>query len=119
MAKKNIITEAELKQAKVLRDNATTVADFRKALVVILEADLHINADKIAQVLGTSRRTVFRDRLKIRDKDGSKKNCWGGRRRCSMTFKEEQEFFSQWEEKSSRRGNSFCSSYSHCPNKKA
>lgn len=104
MAKKNIITEAELKQAKVLRDNATTVADFRKALVVILEADLHINADKIAQVLGTSRRTVFRDRIKIRYQDDPKKNSWGGRRRCSMTFEEEQEFLSQWEEKAAAGG---------------
>lgn len=78
MARKNIISEVELKQAKVLRDKATTVTDFRKALVVIFGADLGIEADKIAKILETSRRTVFRDRIKIRNQDDSKKNSWGG-----------------------------------------
>lgn len=104
MARKNNISEVELTQAKGLRDNAATVADFRKALVVILGAELSIDADKIAKILGTSRRTVFRDRIKIRDQEGSKKNSWGGRRRCSMTFEEEQEFLSQWEEKAATGG---------------
>lgn len=104
MARKNIISEVELKQAKALRDKATTVTDFRKALVVILGAELSIEADKIAKILGTSRRTVFRDRIKIRNQDDSKKNSWGGRRRCSMTFEEEQEFLSQWEEKAATGG---------------
>jgi transposase len=104
MARKNVISEVELKQAKVLRDNATTVTDFRKALVVILGAELSIDADKISKILGTSRRTVFRDRIKIRNQDLPKKNSWGGRRRCSMTFEEEKEFLSQWEEKAATGG---------------
>ena len=86
MARKNIISEVELRQAKVLRDSATPAADFRKALVVILGAEFSIDADKIAKILGTSRRTVFRDRTKIRNQDNSKQNSWGGRRHCSMTF---------------------------------
>ena len=104
MARKNVISEVELKQAKALRDNATTVTDFRKALVVILGAELSIDADKISKILGTSRRTVFRDRIKIRNQDHPKKNSWGGRRRCSMTFEEEKEFLSQWEEKAATGG---------------
>lgn len=104
MARKNNISEAELKQAKDLRDNATTVGDFRKALVVILGAELSIDADKIAKILGTSRRTVFRDRIQIRDQERPKKNSWGGRRRCSMTFEEEQKFLSQWEQKAAAGG---------------
>jgi len=104
MARKNNISEVELKQAKVLRDNAATVGDFRKALVVILGAELSIDADKIAKILGTSRRTVFRDRIQIRDQERPKKNSWGGRRRCSMTFEEEQKFLSQWEEKAAAGG---------------
>ncbi len=104
MARKNNISEVELKQAKVLRDNAATVGDFRKALVIILGAELSIDADKIAKILGTSRRTVFRDRIQIRDQERPKKNSWGGRRRCSMTFEEEQKFLSQWEEKAAAGG---------------
>jgi len=104
MARKNNISEVELKQAKVLRDNAATVGDFRKALFVILGAELSIDADKIAKILGTSRRTVFRDRIQIRDQERPKKNSWGGRRRCSMTFEEEQKFLSQWEEKAAAGG---------------
>ncbi|MEW6291397.1 MAG: hypothetical protein AB1545_16285, partial [Thermodesulfobacteriota bacterium] len=81
MARPITISEAEVQRAKDLRDKASTVADFRKALAVILSAVLCIDADKIAEILGTSRRTVFRDREEIRDQDVTKKKSWGGRRR--------------------------------------
>jgi transposase len=104
MARPITISEAEVQRAKDLRDKATTVADFRKALAVILSAMLCIDADKIAEILGTSRRTVFRDREEIRDQDVTKKKSWGGRRRCSMTLEEEREFLAPWVEKAASGG---------------
>lgn len=104
MARTITISEAEFQRAKDLRDKATTVADFRKALVVILSSELSISVDEIAEILGTSRRTVFRNRNKIRNQDVTKKKSWGGRRRCSMTFEEECQFLSQWEEKAAAGG---------------
>ena len=104
MARTITISEAEFQRAKDLRDKATTVADFRKALAVILSSELSISADKIAEILGTSRRTVFRNRNEIRNQDVTKKKSWGGRRRCSMTFEEERQFLSRWEEKAAAGG---------------
>lgn len=104
MARTITISEAEFQRAKDLRDKATTVADFRKALAVILSSELSISADKTAEILGTSRRTVFRSRNEIRNQDVTKKKSWGGRRRCLMTFEEERQFLSQWEEKAAAGG---------------
>jgi transposase len=104
MARTITISEVEVKRARELRDKATTLADFRKALAVILSSELSIGADKIAKILGTSRRTVFRNRDDIRNQDVTKKKSWGGRRRCSMTFEQESEFLSQWEEKAASGG---------------
>ena len=104
MARTITIIEAEFQRARDLRDKATTVADFRKALAVILSSELSISGDKIAEILGTSRRTVFRNRNEIRNQHVTKKKSWGCRRRCSMTFEEERQFLSQWEEKATAGG---------------
>lgn len=104
MARTITISEGEVQRAKDLRDKAITVSDFRKALAVILSAELTIGADKIAEILGTSRRTIFRKRDEIRNQDVTKKKSWGGRRRCSMTFEEEREFLSPWEAKAASGG---------------
>ena len=71
---------------------------FSKALSVILAAEYGFDADQTADVLGTSRRTVFRDRSSIRNQDDTSKKTWGGRR-LLMTIEEEREFLSQWQEK--------------------
>jgi hypothetical protein len=104
MARTITISGVEIQRARDLRDKATTVADFRKALAIILSSELSISADKTAEILGTSRRTVFRNRNEIRNQDDIKKKSWGGRRRCSMTFEEERQFLSQWEEKAAGGG---------------
>ena len=104
MARPVHISEVEVQRAKQLRDQAKTVTDFRKALSVILVAELGLNADQTADLLGTSRRTIFRNRGDIRNQDDTRKKSWGGRRRCSMTIEEEQEFLAQWEAKATAGG---------------
>ena len=97
MAREVSISEKEIQRAKQLRDQATTMAEYRRALSVILVAELGLTADHVAYILGISRRTVFRDRGNIRNQGDTAKNSWGGRRHCSMTVGEEREFLSQWE----------------------
>ena len=104
MARKTQISEEEISRAKQLRDAAKSIADFRKALSVILAAELDLDADRTADILGTSRRTVFRHRDDIRNQDGIPRRSWGGRRHCCMSLEEEREFLSQWEAKASEGG---------------
>lgn len=104
MARKVCISPEEVQRAKQLRDQAATVADYRKALSVILVAEYGLDADRAAEVLGTSRRTVFRNRSNICNQDDTQKKTWGGRRNSSMTIEEEQEFLSQWKEKAAAGG---------------
>jgi predicted DNA-binding transcriptional regulator YafY len=80
MARQTHIGIEEIQRAKQLRDQATTIAEYRKALSVILAADHGLDADRTAELLGTSRRTVFRDRVRIRSQGDPPKNLWGGRR---------------------------------------
>lgn len=104
MARKVCISPEEVQRAKQLRDQASTVADYRKALSVILVAEYGLDADRAAEVLGTSRRTVFRNRSNICNQDDTKEKTWGGRRNSSMTIEEEREFLSQWKEKAAAGG---------------
>ncbi len=98
MARQNQISMEDLQRAKQLRDQATTAVEYRKALSVILTAELSMDAEQIAELLGTSRRTVFRDRVSIRSQGDTTKNCWGGRRHCAMSIAEEDQFLAQWED---------------------
>ena len=104
MARKSQIREEEIARAKQLRDTAKSIAQFRKALSVILAAELDLDADRTADILGTSRRTVFRHRDNIRNQDDTPPRPWGGRRRCCMSIDEEREFLSPWEAKASEGG---------------
>lgn len=104
MARKTCINLDEVQKAKQLRDQATTVSEYRKALSVILVAEYGFDADRAADTLGISRRTVFRDRSNIRNQDDTSKKTWGGRRNSSMTIEEEREFLSQWQEQATKGG---------------
>jgi len=104
MARKTCIHPDEVQRAKLLRDQATTVSEYRKALSVILVAEYGFDADRVADTLGISRRTVFRDRSNIRNQDDTPKKTWGGRRNSSMTIEEEREFLSQWQEQATKGG---------------
>jgi len=97
MARIAHIPEEEVQRATKTRDEATSVAAYRKAISVILRAKLGLDADTLAEILGTSRSTVFRDREKIRNQNEASTKSWGGRRHFTMTFEEEQEFLSKWE----------------------
>jgi len=98
MARRSIISPEEVQKAKQLRDQAASVSDYRKALSVILVAEYGLDAERAADLLGTSRRTVFRDRANISSQDGTPKKSWGGRRHFSLTIEEEREFLTQWQE---------------------
>jgi transposase len=96
MARKVCINDVEVAQARLLRDQAQSASELRKALSVLLIAELGLDSDKAAEVLGTSKRTVFRNRRNICSQDSTSQKTWGGRRNCSMTVEEEREFLSQW-----------------------
>ena len=97
MARQVHISDDAIQQAKQLREQATTIKEYRRALSVLLVAQLGLDADKTAEVLGASRRTVFRDRSNICSQDASNKKSWGGRRHCAMTIEQEREFLAEWE----------------------
>jgi hypothetical protein len=59
MARAVYIRPVELQDAKQLRDQATTVAEYREALSAILIAEHGFDADRTADAPGASRRTVF------------------------------------------------------------
>lgn len=104
MARAVHISEEEIHQARKLREDATTAAELRKALSVLLIAELNLDAERAAEILGISRRTIFRNRDKISNQDDAGKQSWGGRRRFSLSLEEEREFLSKWEEKAARGG---------------
>lgn len=104
MARQVCIGDGEVQRARHLRDQAASIAEYRKALSVILVADLGLDANRTADVLGISRRTVFRNRRYICNQDDTKKNSWGGRRHSSMTMEEEKVFLAQWEVKAKSGG---------------
>jgi len=104
MARQTCISEEEVQRAMQLRDQATTVAEYRKALSVILRNIVGLDADQTAEVLGASRRTVFRDRSRICNQDDAPKRQWGGRRHCSMSVEQEDEFLREWEDKAAAGG---------------
>ena len=97
MARTARITEGELQKALKLRDEAATVAEFRKAMSVILSAKLGLDAANAAKLLGTSRSTLFRNRSKIRNQDDTPEKSWGGRRRYLLSLEEERDFLASFE----------------------
>jgi len=71
MARTVHISKEEISQARKLREKATTAAELRNALSVLLITELGLDAGKAAELLGTSRRTIFRKREKFRSQDDS------------------------------------------------
>ncbi|MDD5093863.1 MAG: hypothetical protein PHV74_05725 [Dehalococcoidia bacterium] len=74
------------------------MVEFREAMSVILMAQLCLDADKSAEVLGTSRCTVFLDFSATRHQSGIPKKLPGDRgRRFSFTLDDERKFLLAWE----------------------
>jgi len=78
MSKQTKFRIEDIQKAKQLRDQASTITAYRKALSVIISAELNLDAGQTADLIGTSRRTVFRDHGNIRNQDDTQKNSWGG-----------------------------------------
>lgn len=97
MARTARFTEEQLQKALKLRDESATISEFRKALSVILSAKLGLDAANTAELLGTSRSTLFRSRSIIRNQVDTPKKPWGGRRRYSLSLEEEREFLASFE----------------------
>jgi len=104
MARAASFTDEEIMKARLLREQATTARDLRKALSVLLVAEAGLTADKASDVLGISQRTVFRNRGSIRHQGEREKNSWGGRRHYRMTLEQEREFLADWEAKAIEGG---------------
>lgn len=104
MARKVCISDDEIAQARLLRERAQSATELRKALSVLLIAELGLDTEKAADILGTSQRSVFRNRRDIRNQDINSRKTWGGRRRFSMSLDEEREFLAQWVDKATAGG---------------
>jgi len=104
MARKVCISDDDVAQARLLREQAKPATELRKALSVLLIAELGIDSKKAADILGTSQRTVFRNRRIFRNLDDNSRKTWSDRRRFSMSFKEEREFLAQWVDKATSGG---------------
>jgi hypothetical protein len=104
MARKTLISAEEIQRAKQLRDQATTVTEYIRALSVLLRDVVGLDADLTAEVLGMSRSTVFRNRKHICNQDSTTKGQWGGRRHCVMSIEQEDEFLAKWEAKAADGG---------------
>ncbi|MBP7763882.1 MAG: winged helix-turn-helix domain-containing protein [Syntrophaceae bacterium] len=97
MLRQATIDKEEIERAKKMRDQSSSITQYRKALSVILIGRLGLTADLVSEILGISRRTIFRNRDDIRNQDVAISKSWGGRRHCSMTLEEEKEFLQKWE----------------------
>ncbi len=104
MARTACFTAEEIARARQLRDRAMTVMELRKALSVLLVAEVGLDAGKTSDILGISERTVFRNRDDIRNPDEGVRNTWGGRRHYTMTVEEEREFLRDWEDRAIEGG---------------
>ncbi len=104
MARTASFTEAEIRQARQMRNQAKTVLELRKALSVLLIAEGGLDTIRTAEILNISQRTLFRNQEQVRKQDKSPKNTWGGRRRYTMTVEEEKEFLHGWEVKAIEGG---------------
>ena len=104
MARAAYFKDEEIAKAHRLRDKANTATELRKVLSVLLIAEAGLDAGKTSDILGISKRTVFRNRGNIRNLDRVNQNTWGGRRHYRMTIEEEREFLHIWEARAIQGG---------------
>jgi transposase len=104
MARKTKFTQEEISRAQLLRDKAKTTGELRKALSVLLMKEASLDANKTAEILGLSKRTIYRHRSDLGKPEKAGSNTWGGRRHCRMTLEEEIEFLRPWEDKAREGG---------------
>ena len=104
MARKMKFKQEEISRAQLLRNKAKTTGELRKALSVLLMTEAGLDANKTAEILGLSKRTIYRHRNDLGQPEKAGSNTWGGRRHYRMTLAEESEFLRPWEEKAREGG---------------
>lgn len=104
MARKTKFSQEELKRAQSIRGKAKTAGELRKALSVLLVTEAGLDTNKTAEILGLSKRTIYRHRSDLGKSEKAGGNTWGGRRHYRMTIKEENEFLRPWEDKAMEGG---------------
>lgn len=96
-----------VEHAKGLAARAETLEDLRCAQAVLLPALLNASLEQTAMALGVGRATVGRYQGKVRRRlshPAEVQPRWGGRRRASMSWEEEQEFLQPWADQAADGG---------------
>ena len=101
MARPRIIDEQVVASARQVVQQTQDIREFRRALAVLLPAELNTSLEQTARMIGVGRATVPRlqsDFRRRRDADSGNRPSWGGRRRAWMSAQEEQDFLRPWAE---------------------
>ena len=101
MARPRIINQKAVLRAREVVNKTQDATELRRALAVLLPAELDSTLEQTARVLGVGRATVPRLQRKFREQGRSgnpPRAKWGGRRRALMTVEEEKEFLLPWVE---------------------
>jgi transposase len=101
MARPRIIDEQVVASARQVVQQTQDIREFRRALAVLLPAELNTSLEQTARMIGVGRATVPRlqsDFRRRRDADSGNRPSWGGRRRTLMSAQEEQDFLRPWAE---------------------
>ena len=104
MARKAKFISEEIVRALSVRDQAKSAGELMKALSVLLITEAGLDTDKTAEILGISKRTIFRHRSELGKPEKVTVNTWGGRRHYRMTIEEERAFLREWEDKAVEGG---------------
>jgi transposase len=81
--------------------------ELRKALAVLLPAEMNSTLEQTAAMLGVGRATVVRFQHAFGQSPPAakpKRKAWGGRRHSLMSLEEEREFLRPWEEQAKEGG---------------
>jgi len=96
-----------VEKAQEIAASATDLRQLRAAQAVLLPALMGATLEQTAAALGVGRATVPRLQARLREElrsGGPPSKRWGGRRRESMSFAEEQAFLAPWEEQAKAGG---------------
>jgi transposase len=97
-------TTEVLARAQAQVKTATTVAEFREALAIVLPSQFGLTRKQTAEAIGLSASRVGSLRGAAQKPQKSPKNTHGGRRRQRMTLDQEKEFLLPWENEAKSAG---------------
>jgi DeoR/GlpR family transcriptional regulator of sugar metabolism len=64
---KKLINVNAIQKARQLRDNAKNAKELRKALSMLLIIEVGLSTQKVSEILGISKRTIYRNFKKLED----------------------------------------------------